>query len=166
MRIDPVGPDATPERSADPCPVCGHHDLTLDLPPHLSVAGVQPYTDLYAMGDLPMPAGVHCASCGTRWVSIEALRAGEPSPPEAEPPPDLVVEEDTPVGAAAPAADLPAGEARTASRGPDAIETITLVVAVVAGILLLATDLIWLVMIPVIAVVLLVRRRRSRDPGR
>ena len=161
MPVDPVGPDATPERSADPCPVCGHHDLTLDLPPHLPVSGVQPYTDLYAMGDLPMPAGVHCASCGTRWVSIEALRAGEPSPPDVEPPPDLVVEGEDP-----PEGDARAVRTRLASRGPDLIDTVTLVVAAAAGVLLLASGVLWLAMIPVIALVLLVGRARGRNRSR
>ena len=161
MPVDPTGPDATPERSADPCPVCGHHDLTLDLPPHLSVAGVQPYTDLYAMGDLPMPAGVHCASCGTRWVSIEALHAGESSPPDVEAPPDLVVaDEDLPEAAA------PGGRTPGASLRPDLIDTITLVVAAAAGVLLLASGVLWLAMIPVIALVLLVGRARGRNRSR
>lgn len=65
------------ERSLDPCPGCGAHDLALELPPHIPLAGVQPYTEPYRMRDLPMPVGVRCRSCGTWWQTIEALRAGE-----------------------------------------------------------------------------------------
>lgn len=75
-----------PERSVDPCPVCGAHQLALEQPPQTSVMGVQPLNELYRMGDLPMPVGVRCRSCRTWWPTIEALRAGEPGSAEVDRP--------------------------------------------------------------------------------
>lgn len=40
--------------------------------------GAQPYTEIYRLGDLPMPVGVRCRACGTTWSTIESLRAGDP----------------------------------------------------------------------------------------
>ena len=74
------------ERSIAPCPVCGERELALEQPPHTSVMGVQPLNELYRMGDLPMPVGVRCRSCGTWWPTIEALRAGEAGPVEVREP--------------------------------------------------------------------------------
>lgn len=71
-----------PTRSVDPCPVCGEHALALERPPHIAVTGPQPYTELYQMGDLLMPVGVRCRSCGTAWPSMESLAAGEPGSAE------------------------------------------------------------------------------------
>jgi hypothetical protein len=77
-RVTASSPPPAPQRSADPCPACGRHELALVQPPHIPVMGAQPYTELYMMGDLPTPVGVRCRACGTAWPTIEALRAGEP----------------------------------------------------------------------------------------
>lgn len=76
--------------SARACPVCGRHALALERPPEIQVVGAQPYTELYRMGDLPMPVGVRCRACGAWWPTIEALEAGEPpSTEDAEPADDV-----------------------------------------------------------------------------
>jgi C4-type Zn-finger protein len=74
-------------RSELACPVCGQHTLALDEPPRIDVMGIQPYSDMLGMGDLPaaiLPAIV-CLSCGTRWRDREAFDRGEPEPPDEEP---------------------------------------------------------------------------------
>lgn len=74
-------------RSELACPVCGQHTLALDEPPHIDVMGIQPYSDMLGMGDLPsavLPAIV-CLSCGTRWQDREAFDRGEAEPPDEEP---------------------------------------------------------------------------------
>jgi hypothetical protein len=74
------------ERSDRACPVCGAHELALDVPPRIDVMGVQPYLDLIGMGDRPTtePPGIVCRSCGTRWPDLEAFERGESEAP----PPD------------------------------------------------------------------------------
>ena len=49
--------------------------------------GIQPYSDMLGMGDLPsalLPAIV-CLSCGTRWRDREAFDRGEPEPADETP---------------------------------------------------------------------------------
>ncbi|MFN8619248.1 MAG: hypothetical protein U0869_00700 [Chloroflexota bacterium] len=70
-----------PERSVDPCPHCGRHELALTQPPEIPVMGAQPYTAIYRMGDVASPVGVRCRACGMTWPTIEAQRAGEPGMP-------------------------------------------------------------------------------------
>ena len=77
---------AGPEQIRQTMSVCGKHTLALEQPPEIQVIGAQPYTEIYRMGDLPMPIGIRCRSCGTAWPTIDALRAGEPgSADEVEP---------------------------------------------------------------------------------
>lgn len=135
-------PDGGSGGSARACPVCGRHALALERPPEIQVVGAQPYTELYRMGDLPMPVGVRCRACDAWWPTIEALEAGEPpSTDDAEPADDVEepelerepesaeVEDDR-----APMPSTGPGPARDgASLGPIAV----MVVAFAVGIVLL-----------------------------
>jgi hypothetical protein len=106
--------------------------------------GAQPYTELYRMGDLPMPVGVRCRSCGTRWSTIEALAAGEPgSAEEIEPVEGL---DEAPRGAA---------ENRTNVSSP--VSGLLSIAVFGAGIALALAGFLELVIIPVMAAVLLAR---------
>jgi hypothetical protein len=98
-----VTPAPVDGRSVDPCPVCDRHDLALERPPHITVTGVQPYTELYRMGDLPMPVGVRCRSCGAWWQTVDALRAGEPGSPDVVEPVEGIDEAIARAGAERPA---------------------------------------------------------------
>jgi hypothetical protein len=55
--------------------VCGAHQLALDTPPQIDVMGVQPYTDLIAMGDVQLrePPSIVCLACGSSWSDLEAF---------------------------------------------------------------------------------------------
>jgi hypothetical protein len=66
-------------RSEHACPVCGRHTLALDQPPEIDVMGVQAYSDMLGMGDLPTQGavGIVCLSCGTHWRDKEAFDRGE-----------------------------------------------------------------------------------------
>ena len=67
-------------RSETACPVCGKHTLALDEPPRIDVLGVQPYSDLVGMGDLPASGaiGIFCLECGTHWRDKGAFDRNEP----------------------------------------------------------------------------------------
>lgn len=136
----------------DPCPVCGNHTLALERPPDITVTGAQPYTELYRMGDLPMPVGVRCRSCGTAWPTIESLSAGEPGSAR---------EIEAVDGLAGPDAG-PREMARAESPVGPVVATI---VAVGVGLALAVAGLLELAFIAVGAIVLtarvLVRRRRD-----
>jgi hypothetical protein len=73
-------------RSEHACPVCAQHTLALDQPPEIDVMGVQAYSDMLGMGDLPNQGavGIVCLSCGTHWRDKAAFDRGE-AEPEAEP---------------------------------------------------------------------------------
>jgi hypothetical protein len=66
-------------RSEQACPVCSEHSLALDRPPEIDVMGVQQYSDMLGMGDLPNQGamGIVCLSCGTHWRDKEAFDRGE-----------------------------------------------------------------------------------------
>lgn len=66
-------------RSEQACPVCGQHTLALDQPPEIDVMGVQVYSDMLGMGDLPNlgSIGIVCLSCHTHWRDKEAFDRGE-----------------------------------------------------------------------------------------
>jgi hypothetical protein len=68
------------DRSELACPICSEHTLALDQPPRIDVMGVQQYSDIVGMGDLPSegPIGIVCLSCGTRWRDRDAFERGEP----------------------------------------------------------------------------------------
>lgn len=70
-------------RSEQACPVCGKHTLALDRPPEIDVMGVQAYSDMLGMGDLPNEGavGIVCLSCDTHWRDKAAFDRGEPDPP-------------------------------------------------------------------------------------
>ena len=63
-------------RSAEACPVCGEHRLTLLYFPETSVLGVRPYDELYFLGDktADTPPGIGCLACGSDWTDLEAFR--------------------------------------------------------------------------------------------
>jgi hypothetical protein len=73
-------------RSEHACPVCAQHTLALDQPPEIDVMGVQAYSDMLGMGDLPNQGavGIVCLSCGAHWRDKAAFDRGE-AEPEAEP---------------------------------------------------------------------------------
>jgi hypothetical protein len=68
------------ERSEEACPVCGQHRLTLLYFPETSLQGVQPYNELYGMGDksADTPPGIGCLACGSEWPDIDAFRQAQP----------------------------------------------------------------------------------------
>ena len=71
-----------PTRSEQACPVCGKHALALDEPPRIDVLGVQPYSDIVGMGDLPTKGaiGIVCLECGTQWRDKDAFDHNDPEP--------------------------------------------------------------------------------------
>ena len=71
-------------RSEQACPVCGQHTLALDEPPHIDVMGIQPYSDMLGMGDLPAVrrAASSASACGTHWRDREAFDRGDAEPDE------------------------------------------------------------------------------------
>ena len=149
METTSARPDAGPERSVDPCPVCGRHELALEQPPHIPVAGAQPYTELYRMGDLSMPVGVRCRSCGTAWPTIAALRAGEPGSAEEIEPVEGLDVPDTGRGSRPPGDSSP---------GP----MVAMIAAVSAGIALAVTGFLELAFIVVGVAVLAIRALAGR----
>ena len=69
-------------RSEQACPVCGEHALALDTPPEIDVMGVQQYSDMLGMGDLPNEGalGIVCLECKTHWRDKAAFDRGEADP--------------------------------------------------------------------------------------
>lgn len=81
-------------RSELACPVCDQHTLALDRPPEIDVMGVQQYSDMLGMGDLPNQGalGIVCLTCQTHWRDKAAFDRGDPDPdtgPDASPDVDL-----------------------------------------------------------------------------
>ena len=69
-------------RSAEACPVCGAHRLTLLYFPETSATGVRPYDELLGMGDAASdtPPGIGCLSCGSEWADLEEFRRAQQAP--------------------------------------------------------------------------------------
>ena len=69
-------------RSEQACPVCGEHALALDTPPEIDVMGVQQYSDMLGMGDLPNEGavGIVCLECDTHWRDKASFDRAEPEP--------------------------------------------------------------------------------------
>lgn len=69
-------------RSEKACPVCSQHTLALDQPPEIDAMGVQAFSDMVGMGDLPNEGaiGIVCLNCKTRWRDADAFARGEPEP--------------------------------------------------------------------------------------
>ena len=86
-------------RSELACPVCSQHTLALDQPPEIDVFGVQPYSDMLGMGDLPNEGaiGIVCLHCGTHWHDKAAFDRGEPDEPSSNerPADDEATDEET-----------------------------------------------------------------------
>ena len=84
-------------RSEQACPVCGKHAVALVRPPDIDVMGVQPYSDMLGMGDLPSggPLGIECLSCNTHWRDKAAFERNEPEPDvDSDAPDDLDFSDD------------------------------------------------------------------------
>lgn len=146
-----------PPGSARACPVCGRHTLALERPPEIQVVGAQPYTELYRMGDLPMPVGVRCRACEAWWPTVEALEAGDPpSTDDAEPIAGLEIIDDVPA---------PPGAATGAGSRASVGSIVVLVGAFAVGAALLAAGLLQLAFI-VVGCGVLVARSLRRRPGR
>jgi hypothetical protein len=66
------------ERSAEACPVCGAHELTLLEFPSLSTVGYQPYNEIVGMGEPGelSPPAIGCLACGAQWADLAAFRKG------------------------------------------------------------------------------------------
>lgn len=66
-------------RSAETCPVCGEHRLTLLYFPETSVIGVRPYDELYGMGDASADTepGIGCLACGSDWPDLTEFRRAQ-----------------------------------------------------------------------------------------
>jgi hypothetical protein len=64
-------------RSTRACPVCGAHRLRAVSAPRVDVQGVQPWLDLYAMGDMDahVPPEIVCEACDSSWPNVEAFEA-------------------------------------------------------------------------------------------
>jgi hypothetical protein len=67
------------ERSAEACPVCGEHRLTLLQFPRVDATGVRQYDELLGMGDAVPddPPGIGCLACGAEWPDLAAFRAAQ-----------------------------------------------------------------------------------------
>ncbi|HSH21502.1 MAG TPA: hypothetical protein VK992_02640 [Candidatus Caenarcaniphilales bacterium] len=68
--------ETPPARSAEACPVCGAHQLTLLRFPRVDVRGVRPYDEIIGMGDPTAddPPGIGCLACGSEWTDLETFR--------------------------------------------------------------------------------------------
>jgi hypothetical protein len=64
------------ERSAEACPACGRHTVSLLGFPYVATMGAQPYAEILGMGELSadQPPGIGCLSCGAQWSDISAFR--------------------------------------------------------------------------------------------
>ena len=82
-------------RSEQACPVCGEHMLALDQPPEIDVMGVQAYSDMLGMGDLPNAGalGIVCLNCDTHWHDKDAFDRGEPDTDVSSDEPDEVADD-------------------------------------------------------------------------
>jgi hypothetical protein len=139
-------------RSVRACPACGRHTLALEQPPHIPVAGAQPYTEIYRMGDLPMPVGVRCRSCGRWWETVEALEAGDPGSAEPIDPVD---------GLGTPSLEPAAGPGGVQAWPVGAVASV--IVAIGVGIVLLVFGFLELAFIAVGSILLAGRLLRRRS---
>ncbi|CAN5764633.1 hypothetical protein BH24CHL8_BH24CHL8_04580 [soil metagenome] len=64
------------QRSAEACPVCGRHTVSLLGFPYVATMGAQPTSDILGMGELSpdQPPGIGCLSCGAQWADVAAFR--------------------------------------------------------------------------------------------
>lgn len=80
------------EHSAEACPVCGAHELTLIEFPAVSGTGYQAMNEIIGMGEPEAgnQPGIGCLACGAEWSTLANFRQGadarEPddAPPEPE----------------------------------------------------------------------------------
>ncbi len=72
--IDPSSDD----RSAEACPVCGEHRLTLIDFPAIGGAGGILGSDVAAAGvvDGAGQPGIGCLACGAEWIDLATFRSG------------------------------------------------------------------------------------------
>ncbi len=73
------GPDLEIERSAEACPRCGRHALSLIDFPQVAAMGVQPYAELLGMGEVRVreDPGIGCLRCGAEWPDLAAFRRAQ-----------------------------------------------------------------------------------------
>ena len=66
------------EQSAQACPVCGAHELSLIEFPDISGTGYQVMNDALGMGepDQSNQPGIGCLACGSEWSDLAAFRRG------------------------------------------------------------------------------------------
>ncbi|MDQ3492958.1 MAG: hypothetical protein M3452_06825 [Chloroflexota bacterium] len=64
------------ERSAEACPACGRHTVSLLGFPYVATMGAQPTADILGMGELSadQPPAIACLSCGAQWPDVAAFR--------------------------------------------------------------------------------------------
>ncbi len=69
-------PSLDAQRSAEACPACGRHTVSLLGFPHVTTMGAQPYAEILGMGELSpdQPPGIGCLSCGAQWADVAAFR--------------------------------------------------------------------------------------------
>jgi len=66
------------ERSAEACPVCGAHEMSLIEFPEVSAVGYQVMNESIGMGDPEGSSepGIGCLACGAEWANLAAFRKG------------------------------------------------------------------------------------------
>lgn len=69
------------ERSAEACPACGQHTVSLLGFPYVATMGAQPTADILGMGELSadQPPAIACLSCGVQWADVATFRQAERS---------------------------------------------------------------------------------------
>jgi len=69
------------EQSAEACPQCGAHELTLLEFPSLPTVGYQPMNEIIGMGEpgATTGPGIACLACGAQWADLTAFRTGAPA---------------------------------------------------------------------------------------
>ncbi len=69
------------QRSAESCPACSRHTVSLLGFPYVATMGAQPTSDILGMGELSpdQPPGIGCLSCGAQWADVTAFRAARGS---------------------------------------------------------------------------------------
>lgn len=78
LRRPEARPDAglDAERSAEACPACGRHTVSLLGFPYVATMGAQPTADILGMGELSadQPPAIACLSCGAQWANVADFR--------------------------------------------------------------------------------------------
>ncbi|CAN5813073.1 hypothetical protein BH20CHL5_BH20CHL5_11660 [soil metagenome] len=69
------------ERSAEACPACGRHTVSLLGFPYVATMGAQPTAEILGMGELSadQPPAIACLSCGIQWADVGTFREAKRS---------------------------------------------------------------------------------------